>query len=170
MCVVMVAVCFSAGFLLFPPAPSPGSQTAPAAEPPGQLVVAPPEAGHAPTRKYNVTIETTADWSRAILTDGKFTTGDGAAELNSIELRSKSPEQVNHFVYAPGEVAVNQKSWGTAHIVIKGVVEAAGPMLEFRLGHGDNGKITISSPVDSFTNDQTLGDGQNFVAGAIRLE
>jgi len=170
MCLVLVAVCFSAGFLLFPPAPSPGPQTAPAADVPAQLVVAPPEAGDTPMRKYNVTIDTTADWSRAILTDAKFTTGDGAAGLNDIDLSSESPEQVNRLVYAPGEVRVNQKPWGAAHIVIKCVVETTRPMLEFRTGHGDNGKITISSAVDSFTNDQTLGDGQNFVVGAIKLE
>ena len=169
LCLVLVAVCFSAGFLLFPPGPSaPVAATPPAADVPVTLAVAPPDAP--PTRKYNVTIETNADWSRAILSDGKFTSGDGGAGLNVIEMTSESPEQVNHFLYSPGEVAVTQKQFATARIVIKAVVETAEPRLEFRLGHGDNGSISISSPVDSFTNDKTLGDGQNFVVGTIRLE
>jgi len=171
MCLVLVALCFSAGFLLFPPArPSATGPAAAAPEAPAPLVVAPPEAAKPATHKYNITIETTADWSRAILHGGTFTSADAGTEFNAIEMISEAPEQAGHFVYSPGEVSVNQIPFAHARIVIKGVVESELPTLEVRLGHGDNGYIIIRSPIDSFINDRTLGDGQNFVTGSIRLE
>ncbi len=170
----VAAICFLTGWLLFAPGHAPASAPAqfnPPPDPtPPTLAVAPPDSAKpARTHKYNLTIETTADWSTIRLVAGQFVQGDGQA-LNSVEISSDNPAQITHFTYAPTEIDARQVQFATARIVIKAVVESADPVLQVRIGHGDNGAVKISSPADSFTNDQRLGDGQNFVLGSLRLE
>ena len=166
----IVVTCFLTSWLLFaaPHFPAPAQFTLPP-DPPAALTVVPPDpVPPPPTRKYAITIETTADWSRAIMNDGAVFTMD--AGLNPVELRSDTPQQVDHFLYSPKEVAINQKQFTNARIVVTGVVETSSPILEVRLGHGSNGTIKISSPVDSFHNDRNTDNAENFAVGALRLE
>jgi hypothetical protein len=168
--VTMVAACFMAGYLLLKPttpreaAPPPSPETTI-----GAAAAAPAPAAER-KRKYNVTIETNADWSRAILSNATFVTGDPGMGFSSVEMASEAPQQVGRFSYTATEVAVSQKQFATAQIVVKGVVETSETVLQVRLGHGDNGMVTISTPAESFKNDRVTGDGQNFVSGTLRLE
>lgn len=162
--------CFVAGWLLLVPrqsSPSPG-QFAIAADAPAVPAATPEPDVRPATHKYKITIETSADWSRVILSNGATFTADPGVSV--IELNSETPEKVGHFLYSPTEIAINQIQACNARILVKGVVESSRPVLEVRTGHGDNGPITISSPVDAFTNDKNLGDGTNFVTGTVRLE
>jgi hypothetical protein len=168
--VTMAAACFLAGYLLLTPAkeheaaPLPVTSVADTATP-----TPAPATGERP-RLYNITIETNADWSRAILANATFVTGAPGMGYNDVEMTSDAPQQVGRFTYAPTEVAINQKQFATAAIVVKGVVATSDRVLQVKLGHGDNGSITIRSPADAFTNDRVTGDGENFVSGVLNLE
>jgi hypothetical protein len=171
MCVGMAAACLVAGYLVSGSLPRKdwAVDTAGAPEVPPEVDM-PAEAPKPELHRYNVTIETHADWSRVILQGGAFVMGDADNGLNTVELSSEAPEQVVRFVYSAGEVAIRQKQFATARIIVTGVVETAQPVLEVRLGHGDNGAITIRTPAETFTHDKVLGDGVNFVTKTIRLE
>jgi len=167
---VLLLGCFVAGYFFMTPQA-------------GVPVVAPeapvsPAAADTPAasaaHKFNVTIETTADWTRIIVADGAFVAADPgtvrAGGMNAVELTSEAPEQVTGFRYAPNEISVNQRQFAHARIVIKGVIESSQAAVEVRLGHGDNGGVKLTTPVDTFSNEQNLGDWQNFVTRTVRLE
>jgi hypothetical protein len=166
-CVAIIAGGFAAGYLFVAGSPKIGADDTVAVS---EMPPDPPAPAPVASHKYNVTIETTADWSRVILLEGAFVTGEVRKGFNNVELSSEEPPQVRRFVYSPEEVLINQKQFAQARIMVKGVVETSRPVVEVRLGHGDNGVLKISSPVDSFTADQILGDGVNFMMGTLRLE
>ncbi len=130
---------------------------------------APAEPAAAGLHRYNVSIVAAADWSRIILVDATFVS-DSRPGFNPVELSSDAPETVMHFLYSADEIAIAQKPLGTSRIVVRGVIESTKPTIHVRIGHGDNGPVTITSPIDSATNDKVLGDGENFTVSTLRLE
>jgi len=164
MAITMTAACFVAGYLFL----SPGKTQEQAPPPPSpQTAIAATESER--KQRYNLTIESDADWARITITNGTFIT-DPSSSATGLELTSQSPEQLNKFTYSANEIALIQKQWGHAKITLKCMVECADSTLQVKTGHGDNGKVTIRSANGSITNDQVTGDGNNYQTIGLRLE
>jgi hypothetical protein len=121
---------------------------------------------------YNIRFESTSDWFKALIQDGAewVLPPGGTLSVNCVGDQSIESVQV-----APKSAGVKKKTYNIAKVTMHLYLQTTSSSLTVKLGHGDYlgnppDGVTISSPVESKTNNQVLGDGQNYVEYTLRLK
>lgn len=146
--------------LLGPVALASGCATASAAhrtDRPALPVAAAPEAAKPTKKVYDVVIDATSDWATIWIEGGRFIRDNDHA----FTMETPAGDHVWKLTFAPDKIELFRKQFGGGHVIIKAQIETTSPSVRVTIGHGDNGSVLASSPVDTVHNATRDGSGQN---------
>ena len=115
--------------------------------------------------KAKIEIRATSDWSRVIISSpGAHYVKDAGADL-----LMQGQTNIWRLLYSHREAGMWRARGVNDIVTLQGEVDAPANTIQVSMGHGDNGWVEISSPVDTKTNNVNLGDGQNFQSYTLTI-